>query len=175
MQDAIWNLSQGELAGGVAAEIAKQPKDTPVANDAQRLSSAIRTLIHVFLGNVHGEGGSLFADLASFLRLFLADRAEDVEERARVTKETLRQTEDEVQEGKRTTLGRDKERLEQEKDPKVAFEHGMDTLKDAGVTGIGAVQSATEKAQEGKDKASERLATMYDRVCICYPRTPHGL
>uniref|UniRef100_D8Q4R6 Uncharacterized protein n=1 Tax=Schizophyllum commune (strain H4-8 / FGSC 9210) TaxID=578458 RepID=D8Q4R6_SCHCM len=157
VQDALWNLSQGELAGGVAAEIAKQPKDTPAANDAQRLSSAIRTLIHIFLGNVHGEGGSLFADLASFLRLFLADRAEDVEERARVTKETLRQTEDEVQEGKRDPLGRTGDVRQDDLDTRAKFERNMNTAKEVGSKTIGVHQSTKAAVQRHGDAATNAL------------------
>ncbi|KAL1747091.1 hypothetical protein HDZ31DRAFT_80677 [Schizophyllum fasciatum] len=164
VQDAIWNLSQGELAGGAAAEIARQPKDTPVANDAQRLSSAVRTFFHVFLGNVHGEGGSLFADLASFLRLFLADRAEDVEERARITKETLRQTEDEVQEGKRDPLGREGDVRQQDLDTQAKFERNMDTAKAVGSKTIGAHQSTKAAVQRHGDAATNALVGAFENA-----------
>ncbi|KAL1713884.1 hypothetical protein EV715DRAFT_210772 [Schizophyllum commune] len=164
LEETLWHLSQADLTNASTSTSGSIDTDE-AANDAKAAAGAMRTVLRVLWESVSSEGSILGQDLTSFFRLGLADVAEAIEGAAGSTKESLRSIDKEVQEGKRTTLGRDKERLEQEKDPKVAFEHGMDTLKDAGVTGIGAVQSATEKAQEGKDKASERLTTMYDRIC----------
>ena len=100
----------------------------------------------------------------SLLRLSIADAAEFIEEQAGSAKQTLRQVDEEVQAGKRDTLGRDKERLEQEKDAKVAWQHGMDTIKDAGTTVIGASQTASSTVQEKADKTSSRIQEILNKV-----------
>ncbi|KAL1742409.1 hypothetical protein HDZ31DRAFT_66017 [Schizophyllum fasciatum] len=164
LEETLWHLSQADISNSSASTAGSLDTDE-AAKDAKAAASALRTVLRVLWESVSSEGSFLAQDLTSFFRLGLADVAEALESAAGSTKESLRSIDKEVQEGKRTTLGRDKQRLEEEQDPKVAFAHGMDTLKDAGVTGIGAAQSATEKAKEGKDKASERLQTMYDRIC----------
>jgi gas vesicle protein len=95
----------------------------------------------------------------------MADAAEFIEGQAGSAKESLRQVDEEVQAGKRDTLGRDKERLEQEKDVKVAWQHGMDTIKDAGTTVIGASQTASSTVQEKADQTSSRIQEILNKVC----------
>ncbi|TRM66694.1 hypothetical protein BD626DRAFT_483536 [Schizophyllum amplum] len=164
LEQTLWHLGQADISSSSTATSGSVDTDE-AANDAKAAASALRTVLKVVWESASSETSFLLQDFTSFLRLGLADVAEAVQSAAGSTKESLRTIDQEVQDGKRTTLGRDKERLEEEKDPKVAFAHGMDTLKDAGVTGIGATQNAAEKAQEGKDQASERLRTLYDKIC----------
>jgi len=110
----------------------------------------------------------------SLLRLSLADAAELIEEQASGAKETLRQMEDEVQAGERDTLGRSKKRLEEEKDVKVAWEHGMDTVKGAGSKVIGATQQATAKAEETTKKTADRLSDAFAKVSLLVIRRSHS-
>jgi len=79
-------------------------------------------------------------------------------------KSSLREVEGEVQQGKRDQWGRDKAVLEQEQDPKVAWEHGVDSLKNAGSTAIGGYQSAKEGIQAGQDKLDSELKDAYYSV-----------
>lgn len=76
--------------------------------------------------------------------------------------------EEEVQEGKRDQWGRDKERLEQERDVKVAWEHGVDTVKDAGSSVIGGVQGAQETLGQEKEKVKGDLKKRYYSVCFFF-------
>ncbi|KAH6903842.1 hypothetical protein BKA70DRAFT_1227194 [Coprinopsis sp. MPI-PUGE-AT-0042] len=71
---------------------------------------------------------------------------------------------DEVQSGQRDTLGRDKQRLEEEKDTKVAWEHGMDTVKGAGSTVIDTTRSATQTAEEKAEKTSQRIQDAWNKI-----------
>ena len=87
----------------------------------------------------------------------MADAAELIEEQAGTAKQALRQVEEEVQAGQRDTLGRDKKALEEEKDPKVAWQHGMDTVKDAGTKVIGVTQTASGEARDKADRTSGRI------------------
>jgi hypothetical protein len=124
----------------------------------------LRTILQVFWNAISREPSSLFDDFFSFARLSLADAAELVEASAGHAKETLRKTDEEVQRGERDTLGRDKERLEQEQDPKVAFAHGMDTLKDAGTSVIGTGQEGSAKASEMADRVTSKYQDSFYRV-----------
>lgn len=100
----------------------------------------------------------------SLLRLSLADAAEVIEERAGAAKESLRSVEDEVQAGERDTLGRSKQRLEEEKDPKVAWQHGMDTVKNAGTSVVGGVQTASATVEEKTSKTQDRISNALYKV-----------
>ncbi|KAJ7266514.1 hypothetical protein C8J57DRAFT_1717879 [Mycena rebaudengoi] len=91
-------------------------------------------------------------------RVGLADVAEIVENQAGRTKEGLRNVKQDVEDGTRDNLGRDKGRLDAEQgDPRTTFEHHMDTLKDTGSTAIGAHQSAKAKTQDLSEQTTERL------------------
>lgn len=70
-----------------------------------------------------------------------------------------------MQEGKRDQWGRDKERLEEERDPKVAWEHGVESVKVAGSSVIGGVQGAQESLEQGQEKAEGELKGRYYSVC----------
>jgi hypothetical protein len=54
--------------------------------------------------------------------------------------------------------------LEQERDPKVAWEHGVDTLKGMGSSVIGGVQTAQEKLEYGQEKAEGEIKDRYYSV-----------
>ena len=133
-------------------------------DDVNAIRSAIRNLLSIVWSSVSSEGTSLFQDILSFLRLSIADAAELVQEHAGRAKESLRSVDKEVQEGQRDPLGRDKKRLEEEKDTKVAWQHGMDTVKDAGTSVIGASQATSAVAQDKSSKASSRLQEAFYKV-----------
>lgn len=161
LQKAIYHLNKWDIT---STEEASAEKDQAL-KDLDTLRSSIRTLLRVWWSSYTSEGSLLYEDLLSLIRNSLADAAEIMEEKSGYTKEKLRKVESEVQEGKRDSLGRDKERLEQEKDPKVAWEHGMDTVKEAGVSVIGAAQVAEERARESKEKTEGKLQGVYYSVC----------
>lgn len=133
--------------------------------DIQKLQNSLRTVIKVAYHNATTEGTHLFNDFASVTRLVLADAAELLETQASKAKETLRHVEQGVQEGKKDSLGRDKERLEAERgDTKVAWEHGMDTVKDAGSTVIGATQNVRGAIQDQTEQTTHRLQDAFYSV-----------
>jgi hypothetical protein len=134
-----------------------QAEKDQAIDDVNAIRSALRNLLCIVWSSVTTEGSSLFQDLLSVLRLSIADAAEIVQEHAGRAKESLRSIDKEVQEGQRDPLGRDKKRLEEEKDTKVAWQHGMDTIKDAGTTVIGTAQQTSATAQEKGSKASSKL------------------
>ena len=160
LQETIYHLTQGDITPTEKASVEKEQ----ALKDFDTLCVSIRTLLRVWWSSYTSEGSVLYEDLLSLIRTSLADAAEILEGKAEFTKEQLRRIESEVQEGKRDALGRDKERLEQEKDPKVAWEHGMDTVKEAGVSVIGAAQGAKEGLEEGKQKTEDKLEGIYHSV-----------
>jgi Family of unknown function (DUF5923) len=160
LQEALWHLTEGDLT--VDSEV-DADKDQAKA-DIRALRKALRNLFSVVWDSVSTEGSSIFYDLLSVIRLSLADAAELVEEQAGKAKDSLRSIDDEVQSGKRDTLGRDKQRLEEEKDTKVAWEHGMDSVKGAGSTVIDTTRSAVETAEEKAEKTSQRIQDAWNKV-----------
>ena len=140
-------------------------KDQAIA-DVNAIRSVIRNLLCIVWSSVSTEGSSLFQDLLSVLRLSIADAAELVQDQAGRAKESLRTVDKEVQQGQRDSLGRDKKRLEEERDTKVAWQHGMDTVKDAGTTVIGTTQETSAAAQEKSSKASSRLQEAFYKVSV---------
>ena len=142
---------------------AQADKDEAIA-DVNAIRTVIRNVLSIVWSSVSSEGTSLFQDILSLLRLSIADAAELVQEHAGRAKESLRSVDKEVQQGQRDPLGRDKKRLEEEKDTKVAWQHGMDTIKDAGSVVIAASQETSAVAQEKSSKASSRLQEAYYKV-----------
>lgn len=142
---------------------ARADKDQAIA-DVNAIRSALRNLLSIVWSSVSSEGTSLLQEFISLLRLSIADAAEVVQEQASRTKETLRSVETQVQQGQRDSLGRDKKRLEEEQDSKIAWQHGMDTVKDAGTTVIGVGQEASAVAQDKSSMASSRLQEAYYKV-----------
>ncbi|KAF8128788.1 hypothetical protein K438DRAFT_2000215 [Mycena galopus ATCC 62051] len=145
LQDAIWHLNEGEI-------------DTAIY-------PSLRTIISIVWQSISSEGSFLFSDFASFARLALADAAEAVQDQAGRAKESLREVEQGVQDGQRDDLGRDKQRLEEEEDVRVAFEHGMDTLKETGSGVIGAGQKAKETTEDISERTTARLQAAYYKAC----------
>ncbi|KAF8888404.1 hypothetical protein CPB84DRAFT_1786289 [Gymnopilus junonius] len=153
LQEAIWHLSEGDLTVTSEAEADKEQ----ALSDLKAIRTALRNVLSIFWHSLTSEGTSLGQEFLSVLRLSIADAAEVIETQAGSTKKSLRHMEEEVQEGKRDSLGRDKKRLEEEQDPKVAWQHGMDTIKDAGTSVIGTAQDTSSAVQEKTEKTTSRL------------------
>lgn len=162
LQEAVWHLTEGDLTVAPGAD---QSKDQAL-KDLNATREALRDVLNIVWSSATSEGTSLFEEFFSIARLSLADAAEVIEDKAGRAKESLLQTENEVQEGRRDPLGRDKQRLEEEKDPQVAWEHKMDTVKKTGSTVIGTTQSTTSTAQEKKDRTASRLQDAFWRVSL---------
>ncbi len=160
LQETIYHLAQGDITSTKEASVEKEQ----ALKDFDTLRGSIRTLLRVWWSSYTSEGSVLYEDLLSFIRTSLADAAEILEGQAGSTKEQLRRIESDVQEGKRDPLGRDKERLKQERDPKVAWEHGIDTVKEAGVSVIGTAQGVKEGVKESKEKTEDKLKDAYYSV-----------
>ncbi|KAK0467954.1 uncharacterized protein EV420DRAFT_1502084 [Desarmillaria tabescens] len=163
LQEAIWHLSEGDISVPAPSDVVDTDE---AAQDVEKIRKALRKLLQIAWSSISSEDSFVFRDFASFARSSLADAAEMVEDQAARAKDSLREVEQEVQEGKRDTLGRDKERMEEEeKDVKVQFEHTMDSLKDTGATVIGAGQDAKAKAEELADRTGDRLKNAFQRAC----------
>lgn len=131
------------------------------------LRTALRNLLKTLWANVSGEGSHLLSDLASFTRLALADLAEALEAQAAHTKESLRESESEVQGGERDPLGRKIKSPEEERkeaDPTVKFEKTMDTVKEIGSKAIGAHQSVKLSAEEKASRTRAQLTEAFYQV-----------
>jgi hypothetical protein len=157
LQEAIWHLAQGTITTTSQAVSAKEGAQ----QDLEAIRHSLCTLLKAFYHSLSYEGSTLFADFLSLIRLSLSDALEVVEGKAGHVKDELRRMESEVQEGKRDLWGRDKERLEQEKDPKVAWEHGVDSIKVAGTSVIGGAQGAQERLSQEQEKAEGELKGRY--------------
>ncbi|KAJ3765925.1 hypothetical protein FB446DRAFT_759221 [Lentinula raphanica] len=164
LQEALWHLSQGDISDtSIDAKVSINTDEA--SRDAQDARDSIRTILSIIWSGLSAESSSLFEDFSSFTRLSLADAAEVVEKQASRAKTSLREVDEEVQAGRRDTLGRDKERLKQEEDVKVAFEHGMDTLKGAGSSVIGAGQETAAKALDLSERTSNQLQSAFYKMC----------
>ncbi|KAJ6510452.1 hypothetical protein C8R45DRAFT_858340 [Mycena sanguinolenta] len=158
LQEAIWHLTEGDV------NTTDSSRDAEVSSDINAVRSSLRTILSIFWHNFT-DGGFLPTDVTSFILLTLSDAAEVVQSQAGRTKDSLRQMEQEVQEGQRDSLGRDKQRLGEEEDKRVAFEHTMDTLKDVGSGAIGAHRSVKAKAGDISERASGLLWDTYYTAC----------
>ncbi|KAK0436403.1 hypothetical protein EV421DRAFT_1122474 [Armillaria borealis] len=163
LQDAIWHLSQGDMSTTIPSDTI----DTDEASeDINKIRKALQKLLQIAGSSISTEGSFVLRDLTSFARSSLADAAELLEDQVGRAKDSLREVEQEVQDGKRDALGRDKERMEEEEgDVKVKFEHTMDSLKDTGSTAIGAGQGAKAKADKLADRTNSGLQESFHRVC----------
>lgn len=100
----------------------------------------------------------------------MADFTEAVEQQMGKAKEGLREFDRQVKEGEKDNLGRVKkegmsdEEKRREEDPKVKWERGMDTAKDAGSMVIGAGQEVKATAEETSERTSNRLRDAYIKV-----------
>lgn len=159
LQEAIWHLTQGDLeTSGIDSDQAKA--------DLAALRQALRTLLSIIWTSLSSESGSLITDFASFTRLSLADAAELIESSAASAKESLRNIEQGVQKGERTSItGRDKKRVEDEaEDVKVQWEHGMDAVKGAGDSVIDASRNVSSSVKEVSERTSNRVHDAYLKV-----------
>jgi hypothetical protein len=160
LQEVFWHLSQADLAEtsvGAKANTA----------DAKKIGASIRKALEVVWSNLNNEGTSVFADFASFSRLTLADAAELIEQNAAAAKDSLRQTEEEVQAGERTATGATKRPAEEDPedaDARIKFEKTMDQVKVAGSKVIGAGQSAKAGVERNAQRTSDRLREAYYKV-----------
>ncbi|KAK0470635.1 hypothetical protein IW261DRAFT_1001355 [Armillaria novae-zelandiae] len=163
LQDAVWHLSQGDMSTVIPSDT----MDTDEASeDINRIRKALQKLLQIAGSNISAEGSFILRDFTSFVRSSLADAAELLEDQAGRAKDSLREVEQEVQDGQRDILGRDKERMQEEAgDVKVKFEHTMDSLKDTGSAAIGAGQGAKAKAEKLADRTSNGLQQSFNRVC----------
>ncbi|KAJ7902724.1 hypothetical protein B0H14DRAFT_3851682 [Mycena olivaceomarginata] len=163
LQEAIWHLTEGDVNTAIdpSRDVANNEQ---VASDIKAVRSSLRTILSVVWNNFT-DGGFIPTDVTSFVLLTLSDAAEVVQSQAGRTKDGLRNVEQDVQEGQRDSLGRDKQRLGEEQDKRVAFEHTMDTLKDVGSGAIGAQRSAKAKAGDMSERASGLLWDTYYTAC----------
>ncbi|KAJ7118017.1 hypothetical protein C8R43DRAFT_934298 [Mycena crocata] len=166
LQETIWHLTEGDINSAVDSPNANKEE---VSSDIDAVRKSLRTILSLIGQSLFSEGNFLLDDFASFTRLGLADAAELIQDQAGDAKERLRNVEQEVEEGKRDGLGRDKARLEEETDKRIAFEHRMDTLKNAGSTAIGTHDSGKAKAQDIANQTTERFEgihyNIYYRAC----------
>ncbi|KAG7445887.1 uncharacterized protein BT62DRAFT_1076305 [Guyanagaster necrorhizus] len=161
LQEVIWNLSESDISAPSDAVDTDE-----AAEDIERIRKALRKLLQIAWSSISTEGSFVVRGFESFARSSLADAAEMVEDQAAHVKYSLRDVEQEVQDGKRDALGRDKERMEEEeKDVNVQFEHTMDSLKDTGATVISPGQDAKAKAEELVDRTGDRFKRAFKRVC----------
>ncbi|KAF8170752.1 hypothetical protein K438DRAFT_1853928 [Mycena galopus ATCC 62051] len=163
LQEAIWHLTEGDVNTVVDASREGGNKEQ-VAADINAVRSSLRQILSIFWHNFT-DGGFLPTDVSSFVLLTLSDAAEVVQSQAGRTKDSLREVEQDIQEGQRDSLGRDKQRLGEEQDTRVAFEHTMDTLKDVGSGAIGAHRSAKAKTDDISERASGLLWDTYYTAC----------
>ncbi|PVG01903.1 hypothetical protein CPB86DRAFT_780775 [Serendipita vermifera] len=174
IQEVVWNLTQADVQVDANADVGGPESATSkqeAKNDSQALAQAIRGLGNVFIGHLGTTSSPLISEFLSFLRLSVADVAESVEGTARSTKDNLRSIEQEVQEGQRDSLGREKGEQGapsdiDPNDPKVKFEKRMDTAKYAGSSAIGATQQAKSTATGYKDKSQAKVLDAFDRMIV---------
>ncbi|GJJ13345.1 hypothetical protein Clacol_007597 [Clathrus columnatus] len=161
LQTALYDLSHGELQ----ADPSLQQSQREAMEDAEQASNALREVFMIVLHHLTSTSSGM-GDFASFIRTFLADTAEVVEQHAGTVKSELRQTEAEVQEGKRDALGRENREDYQSDDARQRFERNMDTVKAAGSNVIGGAQAVKESGDQLGDKVSHDLDNLVENILI---------
>ena len=169
LQEAIWHLTRGTIT--TTSQSITSTKDA-AQQDIQKIRQSLQTLLKSLSQSFSSTHSNILSDGLSLLRTSLSDALEVVEGKASQAKEGLRNVEGQVQEGKRDQWGRDKERLEEERDPKVAWEHGVDTVKVAGSNVIGGVQSAQESLEKGKESVEGEVKQTYYSVIFVFLKYP---
>lgn len=164
IQEAIWHLTQSDPRVTTSELV---DEDLAIA-DINSLRAALRTILFILRDSTSAEGTALAHDFFSFMRVALANAAELLETQAGRAKQSLRETEQAVNEGHCDFLGRDKSKVETEKDVKVKFENSMDAIKDAGATAIGAGQEAASSLEETADKTTSRLQEAFYKVTASF-------
>ena len=164
IQESLWHLSEADLANTSTAGM--DVDSDQAAADARALARSLRTLVSVVWENLSQEGRSVFHDFASFMRLALADAAEHVGQGAQTAAKTLRQVDQEVQEGQRNELGvkRKAEDDPDDADARAKFERVMDSTKEAGSKAIGAGQVAAATGEDLANRTSARLQDAFYKV-----------
>ena len=134
-------------------------------SDARALAHSLRTLVSIVSEHLSNEGRSVFHDFASFMRLALADTAEQVGDSAHNTAE-LREVDKDVAEGQRNEIGikRKAEEEPEDADARAKFERGMDSAKEVGSKAIGAGQAAAQTTQDLANRTTSRLQDAYYKV-----------
>ncbi|KAF8123391.1 hypothetical protein EV363DRAFT_1228626 [Boletus edulis] len=164
VQDTLWHLSEGDFsATHIEAVDVKE-----ASADMNAFRSALRSLLKTLWANISGEGSHLLSDFTSFMRLALADFAETLEIQAAHTKESLRESEGEVQRGERDHLGRKYKTPEEEReeaDSKAKFEKTMETAKEVGSKTIAVGQSIKVTAEEKATKTRSRITEAFYEIC----------
>ena len=139
------------------------------SKDASALARSLRTIFSVLLSTLTQESQSVFHDFASFTRLALADAADYVSQSAGSAAQTLRQVDQEIEEGERNEAGLKKKPEEEKfknKDAREQFEITMDTVKEAGSQTIGAAQVAAATSKDLANRTNERLQNAFNEVCF---------
>lgn len=163
IQESLWHLSETDLSN-VSTSAADVDSEQAKA-DARALAHALRTLVSVISENLAHEGRSVFHDFASFMRLSLADAADNLSDRARGAAEVLRDVDKQVEEGERSELGIKRKAPDQPEDVRARFEQGMDTAKEAGSKAIGAGQAAAQATEELAQRSTSRVQDAFYKIC----------
>ncbi|KAI0826244.1 hypothetical protein BC629DRAFT_1578653 [Irpex lacteus] len=167
IQQAFWHLHQADISN-TSTNVTSGEAPDQASQDAAAVARSVRTMLSVLLSTIGSEGGNVFHDFASFLRLALADAAEYVSKSAGSTAETLRQVDEDVEKGERNELGLKnvpEEEKFKNKDTKEQWETTMDTVKVAGSKTIGAGQVAAETAKNASDRTAQRLSDAFNQIC----------
>ena len=111
------------------------------------------------------------------MRLALADAADFVSRSAGATAETLRDVNQDIEQGDRNELGM-KNVPEEEKfknqDAKEQWERGADTVKAAGSKTIGAGQAVAQTTEDLANKSTVRVQDAFNKVCVHQVSSPHS-
>lgn len=170
VQESLWHLSQADLSN--TSTSAMDVDADQATADSKAVARSLRSLVSIVWENLSEEGKSVFHDFASFMRLALADAAESIGESALNAAESLREVDQDVQDGQRNELGMKRKTGEEPEDvdARVKFERAMDTTKEAGSKVIGAGQVAVATADDLTSRMSTRLQEAFYKVCTnCLP------
>ena len=134
---------------------------------ARALARALCTVISVVSENLAQESRSVFHDFASFMRLAIADAAEQVGDSAHNAAEALRDVDNDVQEGKRNEIGikREADSSPEDANARAKFEKAMDSTKEAGSKVIGAGQAVAAAGEDLANRTTNRLQDAFYKVC----------
>lgn len=166
IQDSLWHLHEADIAN-TSTNVAGSAPDQ-ASKDAAALARSLRTIFSVILSTVTSESQSVLHDFASFTRLALADAAEYVSQSAGSAAQTLRQVDQEIDDGERNETGLKKKPEEEKfknKDVREQFEITMDTVKDAGSETIGAAQVVAATGKDMANRTSDRLMNALNDIC----------
>ncbi|KAI0319731.1 hypothetical protein OF83DRAFT_1240205 [Amylostereum chailletii] len=164
-QEALWHLRKAEIADtSLDVDVPADKQDAK--RDTRAIASSLRTSLEVLWTSATAEGSGVFSDFTSFARLTLADTAELFGEKANQAADSLRNVEEEVQQGGRNVMGVKSQTEEQIMggDARAKFELGMDTAKEYGSSVIGVGQDASATAKDVANKSGNRLREAAGRI-----------